>query len=148
MLHVFAMYTSLLEVEHEGGSHNESCIEIENDDLWAELLHHVVRVGLHQDITAVHLQKLEIGVFFHQRWQRWDGYLQREWDLTGSVHPDPRSQRLCGADTSTHLYSTYTPHTYTASQCARSRILLYTLTLFKKDFPNFFNGLNLPRYDV
>ena len=34
------------------------------------------------------------------------------------------------------------------TQCARSRILLYTLTLFKKDFPNIFNGLNLPRYDV
>ena len=53
ILHGFVMYTSLLEVEHEGGSYNESSIEIENDDLFAELLHHVVRVGLHQNITAV-----------------------------------------------------------------------------------------------
>ena len=34
------------------------------------------------------------------------------------------------------------------TQCARSRILLYTLTIFLEDFPNIFNGLNLPRYDV
>ena len=33
------------------------------------------------------------------------------------------------------------------TQCARSKILLYTLALKKKDFPNIFNGFNL-RYDV
>ena len=66
--HWFVMYTSLLEVEHEGGSHNESSIEIEEDDLLAELFHHVVRVRLHQNVTAVCFKQFVIaccGILYH-----------------------------------------------------------------------------------
>ena len=101
------MYTSLLEVEHEGGSDNESCIEVENDDLISELLHNVVWVRLHQQITAVHLRRLGTaccGIFFHQRFKD----LQREWGLTVLLHPDPRSERLCGGtpppNSTVHIY--------------------------------------------
>ena len=77
---------SLLEVEHEGGSNDESSIEIEDDDLFAELLYHIVGVGPHQNITKHNLGKFEIAccsIFYHQRWQRCNRYLQREWDHIG-----------------------------------------------------------------
>ena len=143
ILHRFVMYTSLLEVEHEGGSDNESCIEIENDDLLSELLHHVVGVRLHQQIAAVHLRRLGVaccGVFFHQRF----GDLQREWGLTVLLHPDPRSERLCGATRRPILYSTHLPerrnHMWCYSQPEIHGNMYTLLNCQQQDNPNIAYG--------